>query len=89
VLGDFEYPDFPQQCQTLARQEARQPQVVGAKIGSATITGCLTAAGFHSFAKYQPAYRYWDFQWIETGLYLGMAALMVGVTYWLVLKRDA
>lgn len=89
VFSDFEYPDFPPQCQALVRQEAQQAQVVGAKIGSATITDCLNTAGFHSFAKYQPADRYWEFQAIEAGLYLALSAIPIGATYWLVLKRDA
>ena len=38
---------------------------------------------------YQPAYRYWDFQRIEAGLCLALSLLSLGVTYWLVLRRDA
>jgi hypothetical protein len=32
--------------------------------------------------SYQPASRYWDFQWIETGLFLVLALGLGGVCYW-------
>jgi hypothetical protein len=50
---------------------------------------CLTSQGLHIAATYQPAYRYWDFQRIETGMYLALSLLPLGATYWLVLRRDA
>jgi len=31
---------------------------------------------------YQPANRYWSFQWIETCGYLGLAALLAGLLFW-------
>ncbi|MHB1865275.1 MAG: ABC transporter permease [Candidatus Saccharimonadales bacterium] len=50
---------------------------------------CLLPLGYKQEVKYQPAYRYWDFQRIETGLYLALSVLPIAGTYWLVLKRDA
>jgi ABC-type transport system involved in multi-copper enzyme maturation permease subunit len=50
---------------------------------------CLAGQGLHVAATYQPAYRYWDFQRIETGIYLALSLIPLGATYWLVLKRDA
>jgi hypothetical protein len=50
---------------------------------------CLAGQGLHIAATYQPAFRYWDFQRIETGVYLALSLIPIGVTYWLVLKRDA
>ncbi len=50
---------------------------------------CLAGQGLHIAATYQPAYRYWDFQRIEAGVYLALSLIPIGVTYWLVLKRDA
>ena len=38
---------------------------------------------------YQPADRYWKFQFIEFGLYLVLSAMLAGATYRLVQKRDA
>jgi ABC-type transport system involved in multi-copper enzyme maturation permease subunit len=50
---------------------------------------CLTSLGYHWRVQYQPAYRYWDFQRIETGLYLVLSVIPLAATYWLVLRRDA
>ena len=30
---------------------------------------------------YQPASRYWDFQWIETGIYLALALVLAGLCF--------
>lgn len=49
---------------------------------------CMEAAGYRSyFFTYQPADRYWTFQWVETGIYLAIAALAVALTFWLVRRR--
>ncbi|HTE57880.1 MAG TPA: ABC transporter permease [Verrucomicrobiae bacterium] len=50
---------------------------------------CLSDLGYHWEVKYQPAYRYWNFQRIETALYLVLTGMAVSATYWLVLRRDA
>jgi len=36
---------------------------------------------------YQPGDRFWTFQWIEAGIYLGLSALLLGVAYVVVLRR--
>ncbi len=84
----FDLPDWPPRCQALANQD-QAPVISGHKAGPADIDNCLTAAGYHQTAKYQPRYRYWNFQRIEAGIYLGLTVLAVATTYWLVLKRDA
>jgi hypothetical protein len=50
---------------------------------------CLATLGYQSKVQYQPSYRYWDFQRIEAGLYLALSIIPIGITYWLVLRRDA
>jgi hypothetical protein len=51
---------------------------------------CAAAEGYRDrFLAYQPADRFWPFQWIETGIYLAISALAVGVTVWLVRRRLA
>lgn len=57
--------------------------------GPAISVDCLNTLGYKMDIKYQPASRYWDFQWIETALYLAMSGIVISATYWLVLKRDA
>jgi ABC-type transport system involved in multi-copper enzyme maturation permease subunit len=57
--------------------------------GPAVDFKCLGGLGYRWSVQYQPSYRYWDFQRIETGLYLALSVIPIGATYWLVLKRDA
>jgi hypothetical protein len=63
--------------------------IVSRNAGPAVDINCLGKLGYHWATKYQPSSRYWDFQRIETGLYLALSILPIGVTYWLVLRRDA
>jgi hypothetical protein len=46
---------------------------------------CLS--GFRVTTVYQPADRYWTFQWAETALFVGLALLLVGVAYWCLRRR--
>jgi len=50
---------------------------------------CLTSAHIRQFITYQPASRYWDFQGIETGLYILLAAALIAVTITIIRRRDA
>ena len=36
---------------------------------------------FQQTVTYQPASRYWDFQWIETGIYLALALVLAGLCF--------
>jgi hypothetical protein len=56
------------------------------------ITGtlaCMARVGYHSYATYQPGYRFWPFQLIETGIFVGLAGVLIAATFFLVRKRDA
>jgi hypothetical protein len=51
---------------------------------------CQRALGslhLRQLVTYQPASRYWDFQWIETGIFLALALAPGGLCYWLVRRR--
>jgi hypothetical protein len=51
---------------------------------------CAQAAGYRgNYLAYQPASRFWTFQWIETGIYFAISALALGLTVWWVRKRLA
>lgn len=50
---------------------------------------CLARYGYHVSSTYQPANRYWTFQWIETGIFVGVAALLITAAVVVVLRRDA
>jgi ABC-type transport system involved in multi-copper enzyme maturation permease subunit len=57
--------------------------------GPAISVDCLNTLGYKMQVKYQPSYRYWDFQRIEAAMYLALSVIPIGATYWLVLRRDA
>jgi hypothetical protein len=50
---------------------------------------CLNevARTYHLLITYQPANRYWTFQWLEAGLFVALAALCAGACYWWVTRR--
>ena len=43
--------------------------------------------GYHLTTVYQPAGRYWTFQWLETGIFVGLAAALIGLAYWWLRRR--
>jgi hypothetical protein len=45
------------------------------------------AARFHEMVTYQPASRYWAFQWYELAIFLGAALLLAGACFWRVRRR--
>lgn len=87
------FASAPTQCQKLIQQLGHTGRDGGVKAvaapGGDPIDSCLNAAGWHETATFQPSYRYWDFQRIEAGIYLGLTVLAVVGTYWLVLRHDA
>jgi hypothetical protein len=75
TLEQFPGATFPAACQ--------QGQQM-----SSTLT-CLARLGYRSFVTYQPGYRFWPFQFIETGIFVALAAGLIAVTFFLVRRRDA
>src|SRR5271167_3399940 len=47
----------------------------------------LVQHGYTEVTSYQPATRFWAFQWIEVGWLLGLSVLLIAVTLWLVHRR--
>jgi hypothetical protein len=45
--------------------------------------------GYQFRTSYQPANRYWPFQWIETGIFVALAAILVAVAVIALRRRDA
>jgi hypothetical protein len=43
--------------------------------------------GYHVTTVYQPAGRYWTFQWLETGIFVVAAVLLIAVSYWWLRRR--
>ena len=49
---------------------------------------CMAGQHLHFSYTYQPADRYWPFQWIELSAYLGAALLLAGVGFWRIRHRS-
>jgi hypothetical protein len=75
-FGFMGSPNIPAPCQQLTSQI------------SATLA-CLAHLGYRSFTTYQPGYRFWPFQFIETGIFVALAAALIAVTFFVVRRRDA
>lgn len=68
-------------------QGHRHDGLVGCTSGQ-SLAQCFQANGAQAiFVSYQPADRFWTFQWIETGIYVGFAVLALAATFWLVRLR--
>jgi hypothetical protein len=50
---------------------------------------CLIQHGYAMWTSYQPASRFWPFQWIEGGWLLALSVLLIAATVWLVGRRAA
>ena len=56
---------------------------------SNAVLSCMQAHGYRQFVTYQPANRYWEFQDIETVIFVAIAAALLALTYVVVTRRDA
>jgi hypothetical protein len=54
-----------------------------------TVHGCVSqlSAQYHVLVTYQPASRYWLFQALEAGLFLGLSLLLAGFCFWWLRRR--
>jgi hypothetical protein len=57
--------------------------------GPQRMVSCLSAHGFRQYLTYQPASHYWPFQFIETGIFLALAAALIAVAFLVIRRRDA
>jgi hypothetical protein len=48
---------------------------------------CLSSHGIREAIIYQPASRYWAFQWTETAIYLALALALDGYCFWRLRRR--
>jgi MYXO-CTERM domain-containing protein len=49
---------------------------------------CLDALGYQVRTTYQPGNRFWAFQWIESAVFVGLAALLVVAALVALRRRD-
>ena len=57
--------------------------------GQGNVRQCLADLGYRYVVHYQPANRYWPFQWVESTGFVALAAVLVGLAWFTVLRRDA
>jgi ABC-type transport system involved in multi-copper enzyme maturation permease subunit len=57
------------------------------KASQQSMVQCLSQHGYTQWTSYQPASRFWPFQWIETGWLLALSVLLIAATVWLVRRR--
>ena len=48
---------------------------------------CMASRGIREAITYQPASRYWPFQWLETGIFLALALALAGTCFWRLGRR--
>jgi ABC-type transport system involved in multi-copper enzyme maturation permease subunit len=48
---------------------------------------CLANLDLHVQATYQPGDRYWDFQWLESAIFLALSVLLAGFALWRIQAR--
>lgn len=82
IVGDgFPVADIPAACNTYVTQ--------GGSHVSAKLFPCLTSHGYSQYMTYQPAARYWPFQFIEAGIFAVLAAALIAVAFAVNKRRDA
>jgi hypothetical protein len=80
IVGDgFPVADIPAACHAYFSQGEAQ----------AKLFRCLTSHGYAQYITYQPAARYWPFQFIEAGIFVVLAAALVAVAFAVINRRDA
>lgn len=63
-----------------------QPQACGSE-GWNACAGALARLHLRQVVTYQPASRFWAFQWTETGMYVLLTLLLTGFCIWRVSRR--
>lgn len=61
----------------------------GSALGNLSPTQYLIQHGLTQVSSYQPASRFWSFQWIEAGWLLALSLLIISLVVWLVHRRAA
>jgi hypothetical protein len=56
----------------------------GPAAARAALRDCVAIVGltYHQVVTYQPASRYWAFQWYELAIFLAAAVILAGVSIW-------
>jgi len=72
----------PAACASVGSTGANQSaSPAGAHTGPLVFLDCLASHGIREAITYQPASRYWRFQWTETAIYLALALALTGYCF--------
>jgi hypothetical protein len=80
----------PAACISLANASAGTATGAGTQVGRSAqgqpgtpvdFLDCLAGHGIREAISYQPASRYWRFQWTETAIYLALALALAGYCF--------
>jgi hypothetical protein len=87
--GRFAFAGFPPDrlLQQFCPGGPPVPVGPGGKPKAVGLAECLTPHGYTQWTSYQPASRFWPFQWIEGGWLLALSVLLIAATVWLVRRR--
>ncbi len=58
----------------------------GAQASSPACLAALAKSGYRQLVTYQPASRFWAFQWYETAIFLALALTLAGFCLWRILR---
>ena len=80
IVGNgFPVADIPAACHAYFSQGSASRQLFS----------CHTSHGYSQYITYQPAARYWPFQFIEAGIFVALAAALIAVAFAVINRRDA
>jgi hypothetical protein len=63
------------------------PQFCGENQGPRACMDWVGSLGLRQDVTYQPASHFWPLQWTETGIFVGLAVLLVGFCFWWTRRR--
>jgi hypothetical protein len=63
--------------------------IPASKPSPVSLAQCLSSHGYRQWTSYQPASRFWPFQFLEGGWLLALSVLLIAVSVWLVRRRAA
>jgi hypothetical protein len=86
--GMFAFTGWRDAPHELVQQCASAPVGPLRKPSKGTLAQCFAQHGYTQLTRYQPASRFWSFQWIEGGWLIALSMLLIAATVWL-LRRGA
>jgi hypothetical protein len=63
--------------------------LANALAGKAAAEACAVSNGYRFLETYQPLSRFWPFQLIESGIFVGLSIIVLAVAAWWILRRTA